>query len=224
MNKVLEDWETIRSGLDGNRVAQAVRVLQRGGVVGYPSETVWGLAAWPASRAAVERLYTLKGREANKPVQLSCLDMQRARGWLRPGQDELEHLTVFWPGPLTVLAWATEGCPDWLAPGGVVGVRIPSHPVIQVLLAAAGGTLATTSLNPSGLPAASTREQAGGYALADLLLFPARVSSSAHLDNSGPGISGLGISGLASTVFDLRTRRVLRQGAISQAELLAALS
>lgn len=216
---MLEDWETERGHLEeqdcleGGEVARAVQVLRRGGVVGYPSETVWGLAALPASRAAVERLYTLKGREANKPVQLSCLDMQQARGWMRPGQDELERLVVFWPGPLTVLAWATEGCPDWLAPGGVVGVRVPSHPVIRTLLAAAGGTLATTSLNPSGLPAASTQERAKSYALADLLL-SARMTSSADL----------GSSGLASTVFDLRTRKVLRQGAISQAELLAALA
>jgi len=203
-------------------VTQAVQVLRRGGVVGYPSETVWGLAALPTSRAAVERLYTLKGREASKPVQLSCLNMQRARGWLRPGQDELERLEIFWPGPLTVLAWATETCPAWLAPGGVVGLRIPAHPVIQALLAAAGGTLATTSLNPSGLAAASNQEQARAYGLADLLL-SADDASTAQWTSAAPVSSRSVSSGVASTVFDLRTRQVLRLGAVPHSELLAAL-
>ena len=219
----LGSWEEGQDRLGG--VAQAVQVLRRGGVVGYPSETVWGLAALPTSRAAVERLYTLKGREANKPVQLSCLDLHQARGWLRPGQDELERLAVFWPGPLTVLAWATEHCPAWLAPGGVVGLRIPAHPVIQALLAAVGGTLATTSLNPSGLAAASSQEQAWGYGLADLLL-----SADSDAASVTPGVSGAQVnsapssSGLASTVFDLRTRQVLRTGAVTHGELLAALA
>ena len=217
-------WEQEQNRLV--EVARAVQVLRRGGVVGYPSETVWGRAALPGSRAAVERLYTLKGREASKPVQLSCLNMQRARGWLRPGQDELERLAVFWPGPLTVLAWAAQECPVWLAPGGVVGLRIPAHPVIQALLAAVGGTLATTSLNPSGLAAASSQEQAQDYGLADLLLCDdsdaAQVSSgsiSPESISSAPGSSGL-----ASTVFDLRTRQVLRLGAVPHSELLAALA
>lgn len=206
-------------------IAQAVQVLRRGGVVGYPSETVWGLAALPTSRAAVQRLYTLKGREAGKPVQLSCLGMHQARGWLRPGQDELERLAVFWPGPLTVLAWATATCPAWLAPGGVVGLRVPAHPVIQALLAAVGGTLATTSLNPSGLAAASSHEQARGYGLADLLLCADGDASSVTPSVSGVPVSSESISsGLASTVFDLRTRQVLRLGAVPHSDLLAALA
>ena len=147
--------------------------------------------------------------------------MQRARGWLRPGQDELERLEVFWPGPLTVLAWATETCPAWLAPGGVVGLRIPAHPVIQALLAAAGGTLATTSLNPSGLAAASNQEQARAYGLADLLL--SADDDDASTASAAPVSSRSVSSGVASTVFDLRTRQVLRLGAVPHSELLAAL-
>ena len=210
------EQQSVREGQTG----RAASLLQSGGVVGYPSETVWGLAAC-TGRGAVDRLYRLKGREADKPVQLSCLGLEHARRWLRPGQPEVERLARFWPGPLTLLAWAAADCPEWLAPGGVVGLRVPSHPVIRALLAATGGTLATTSLNPSGLPAAGTAEQAQGYGLADLLL-PDTLPSS-NLNGSDGGSSGSGSSGLASTVFDLRTRQVLRQGAISQAELLAAL-
>ncbi len=224
-------WEQEQNRL--GEVAQAVQVLQRGGVVGYPSETVWGLAALPTSRAAVERLYTLKGREASKPVQLSVLNMQQAHAWVRAGQDELERLAAFWPGPLTVLVWAAQDCPAWLAPGGVVGLRIPAHPAIQALLAAVGGTLATTSLNPSGSAAASSQEQARGYGLADLLL--CAVSDDSDAASVTSPVSGVpanpesvnsapSSSGLASTVFDLRTRQVIRLGAVTHSELLAALA
>lgn len=203
---------------DHGRIAQALKVLAAGGVVGYPSETVWGLAALTTSAAGLERLYARKGRVEDKPVQLSCLDAATAEKWLRPGQEGAEKLFQFWPGPLTLLAWAREGCPERLAPGGVVGLRVPAHEVIRALLQAAGGTLATTSLNPSGEPSASSEVQARAYGLADLLLSSSEVASSSQ------GGSGLRISGLSSTVFDLRTRQVLRAGAVSEAELLTALA
>ncbi len=202
---------------DPDRIVQAVQTLVGGGVVGYPSETVWGLAALPASEAGLERLYALKGRMDDKPVQLSCVDAATAEGWLRPGQEGAQALFRFWPGPLTLLAWAREGCPERLAPGGVVGLRVPSHAVIRALLLAAGGTLATSSLNPSGLPAATNEVEARAYRLADLLL------SGSESPGTGLDSPQLDSSGLASTVFDLRTRQVLRAGAVSEAELLAAL-
>ncbi|GGJ90191.1 L-threonylcarbamoyladenylate synthase [Deinococcus aquiradiocola] len=188
---------------------RAVRTLRAGGVVGFPTETVWGLAADPASGGAVGRLYAVKGREAAKPVQLSCLDAGVALSWARAGQEGLEALSVFWPGPLTVLAWAREGVPEWVAPGGVVGLRVPAHPAVRALLEGMGGALATTSLNPSGLPSARTLPEAERYGLADVLL------------PDGPG--GAVVSGEASTVFDLRTRTVVRVGAVSLAEVLAVL-
>jgi L-threonylcarbamoyladenylate synthase len=202
------------------QVDQAVRVLQGGGVVGYPSETVWGLAAWPDSWAAVERLYQLKGREQHKPVQLSCSTLAQAQRWLRPGQSEVQRLARFWPGPLTVLAEAAEHCPTWLAPGGVVGLRVPSHPLAQALLLAAGGTLATTSLNPSGMPAAVNQAQAQAYGLADFLL--TQQLGQPH-SNEQSEHTRMASTEMASTVFDLKARQVLRQGAVSEAQLLEAL-
>lgn len=187
-------------------VSEALAVLARGGVVGYASETVWGLAALPSSEAGVERLYHLKGRDSVKPVQLSCVSVEVARTWVRPGQPAFERLAQLWPGPLTLLAWAVEGCPERLAPGGVVGLRVPAHPLALALLDAAGGTLATTSLNPSGQPAATSFDQAAAYRLADLLLPGERVGS-----------------GQASTVYDLRTGTVLRQGDVRLEQLQAAL-
>lgn len=156
-------------------VAQAAALLRTGGVVGYPTETVWGLAAHPARPQAVARLAALKGRDPGKPLQVSCLDAAAARTLIR---DDPAVLTAFaaladlWPGPLTLVLPAGAACSPVLAPGGWVGLRVPDHPVALALLRASGGLLSTTSLNPAGQAAACTHAQAQAYALADLLLPP----------------------------------------------------
>ena len=188
-------------------VVRACECLRSGGVVGYPTETVWGLAARPES---LRQLQERKGRDAAKAVQLSCADVTTAlrlaqahRAWV--------GLRVLWPGPLTVVAPAAPSCPANLAPGGQVGLRVPAHPLAQQLLQVCG-PLATTSLNPAGKPAALTYAQAQDYALADLLL-------------GGPqDVAG----GEASTVIRLPPLsgdvvEVLRHGALPPAIIARAL-
>lgn len=177
-------------------VARAAERVAAGGVVGYPTETVWGLAA---RLEASERLYALKGREPDKPVQVSCLDEVTARRLTEAGA-AFDALAGLWPGPLTLVLPASSACPPDLAPGGWVGLRVPDHPVALALLRACGGLLATTSLNPSGQPAARTFAEAQAYGLVPLLLpdggFPAQ--------------------GLASTVVRVvgDELEVLREGAL----------
>ncbi|WP_051517257.1 L-threonylcarbamoyladenylate synthase [Deinococcus phoenicis] len=181
----------------GQAAEWAAQLLAAGEVVGYPTETVWGLAVRPD---AVARLYALKGRESGKPVQVSCVDTEVARTLTRGGP-AFEALSAFWPGPLTLVLPARAACPPDLAPGGWVGLRVPDHPVAQALLRACGGTLATTSLNPSGQPAAQTLAEAQAYGLAPLL----------------PD-GGVPARGLASTVVRIggagREIEVLREGAL----------
>ncbi|MDB5045441.1 MAG: translation factor Sua5 [Deinococcus sp.] len=197
----------------------AVQALRAGQIVGYPSETVWGLAAHLARPGAVEALTLLKGREAGKPIQLSCLNLEAVRR-VAHWSPALDALATFWPGPLTVVAPARPDCPADLAPGGWVGVRVPDHPVIQGMLAGCGGLLATTSLNPSGQPAARTFAEAQAYALADLLV------PSAEFEDHGAGTHP---AGLASTVIQLppasgQPARILRPGILSRAVLEDALA
>lgn len=177
-------------------VAEAAAHLAAGGVVGYPTETVWGLAARPDAAA---RLYDVKGREPGKPVQVSCADAATART-LTQGGTAFEALAPLWPGPLTLVLPASPACPPDLAPEGWVGLRVPDHPVALALLWACGGLLATTSLNPSGQPAARTYAEAQAYGLAPLLL---------------PD-GGVPAQGLASTVVRVQGQEmeVLRQGAL----------
>ncbi|AWT37174.1 translation factor Sua5 [Deinococcus actinosclerus] len=182
---------------------EAARVLRAGGVVAYPSETVWGLAALPDAAA---ELFRRKGRDEGKPVQGSFLDLEAARAFVQPDR-AFEALAVFLPGPLTLVTPASAACPAALAPGGRVGVRVPDHPVAQALLAQVGGVLATTSCNRSGEAAALTFAQARELDLADLVLPDAGVPA----------------QGLPSTVLDVPARRVLREGAVPAARVLAAL-
>lgn len=188
-------------------VQEAAEVLRRGGVVAYPSETVWGLAALPDSLPALERLYALKGRAADKPVQLSCEDLQAAQRFARPSA-ALTALARLWPGPLTVVTPALASCPPRLAPQGQVGLRVPDHPVAQALLRRCGGVLATTSCNRSGEPPATSWQAAAAGGLGDFTL---------------PGSGGPAATGLASTVVALPGGVVLREGAVSAAQIRALL-
>ncbi|MBZ9752444.1 L-threonylcarbamoyladenylate synthase [Deinococcus sp. HMF7604] len=186
---------------------QAARAIAAGGVVAYPSETVWGLAAHPQQEAGIRRLYALKGRDAAKPVQVSCASAADGAALVQPSA-EWHALNSCWPGPLTLVAPASADCPPLLAPEGRVGIRVPDHPVALAFLRLCGGALATTSCNLSGEPAALTEAQAQATGLGDLTL---------------PD-GGVPCLGLPSTVFLLPERRVLREGALPEATLWARLA
>ncbi|WP_309570054.1 L-threonylcarbamoyladenylate synthase [Deinococcus sp.] len=178
-------------------IAAAVRALMSGRVVAYPSETVWGLAVHPDSAAGVNRLLQLKGRDPLKPLQVSCADVEGALLLAQAGP-ELTALSALWPGPLTVVAPASEHCPPDYAPGGRVGLRVPDHPVALALLRAAGGLLVTTSCNVSGQAPATTYAGALAMNLADVVLPDGGVLS----------------AGLASTVVMVPGGHILREGSI----------
>ncbi|GGR91132.1 SUA5-like protein [Deinococcus sedimenti] len=184
---------------------QAETVLRQGGLVAYPSETVWGLAALPGTEG-VARLYAVKGRLAEKPVQGSFASVETAERYVQLPV-ALRRLVSFLPGPLTVVTDASPLCPVELAPGGRVGIRVPDHPVALELLGRVGGVLATTSCNRSGEPPALSYDEAVACGLADLVL---------------PD-GGVPARGVPSTVLDLSSCQILREGAVPAATLLAAL-
>lgn len=197
----------LQEALDG-----AWAVLQAGGVVAYPSETVWGLAALPGHAGAVARLYAVKGRAADHPVQVSCQDAAAALELARPGA-ALAALCALWPGPLTLVTPARPGLPPALAPGGLVGLRVPGHGLALALLRRTGGQLLTTSCNPSGQPPALTALEAREMRLADFVLSGAEQRTGEKE-----------VGGQASTVVLLPEGKVLRAGPLDRAvaEVLAA--
>ena len=136
----------------------AVAVLEAGGVVAYPTDTLYGLAVDPRNDAAVERLFALKGRDAASAIALIAADdaiAGRASAH-QFGATERRLASVFWPGPLTIVIPAALEMSKALSPAGTIGVRVPAHPVARALSAAFGDCITATSANLTGRPACLT--------------------------------------------------------------------
>ena len=188
-----------------------MRILRRGGVVGMPTETVYGLAADALDPQALGRIFHLKGRPADNPliVHLGSADqLGRVVATSTPLADLLA--TRFWPGPLTMVLDVGEGVPE-VATGGLrtVAVRVPDHPVAAELLTAFGGPLAAPSANRSGRPSPTTAE----HVAADL-----GDELEVVLDGGPCPV------GVESTVIDARGTEpvILREGSITREDLEAA--
>ncbi len=126
------------------RVAQAAEVWDKGGLVAFPTETVYGLGARGDLPEAMARLTRVKERPPGEPFTLHIADPSQLPGGLVVSETALRLMERFWPGPLTLVL----PC----ASGGTLGVRLPAHPVALALLRAAGGPIYATSANPRGSP------------------------------------------------------------------------
>lgn len=182
-------------------IEEAVETIRGGGVVGMPTDTVYGIGADPLSPEAVELLFELKGRPPNKPVGLLAATLEDA---MRMGDITGEAANLardHWPGALTLVVTPRVILADWVgdAQTETVGIRVPDHEVARELLILTG-PLAVTSANRSGeedtRTAAEAREVFGdGVAV--------------YLEGGSPG-------GVASTVVDATgpILRVLRPGPV----------
>lgn len=194
-------------------VSTAASILKRGGVVAFPTETVYGLGADAFSEAAVARVFEAKQRPADNPTIVHCADISHARDVAVELPDAAEALlSAFAPGPITVVVPRKRAYPELVTAGlDTVAIRIPSHPLAHALIRAAGRAIAAPSANLSGRPSPTTWEAV--YADLD-----GRIDCI---------LSGeLSEVGLESTVVDCTVEpvRVLRPGGISGAEIFGALS
>ena len=193
-------------------VRRAAEILRAGGLVAFPTETVYGLGADAASEAALKKLYALKRRPADHPVIVHFASAELAFEWAREVPEAARRLAaLFWPGPLTLILKRAPRVGDFVTGGqDSIGLRVPSHPVAQALLREFGGAIAAPSANRFGRvsPTRSehVREDLGGDV--ELVL--------------EGGASELGIE---SSIVDLSRGRavLLRPGAISAAALERAL-
>ncbi len=134
-------------------VAEAARCLKAGGLVAFPTETVYGLGADASQAQAVTRIYEAKGRPSFNPLIAHVADIKAARQIARFDATALRLAEAFWPGPLTLVLPKTAQCPvAELATAGLdtVAIRIPAHPVAGDLLRAFGGAVVAPSANISG--------------------------------------------------------------------------
>ncbi|MGB2695780.1 MAG: L-threonylcarbamoyladenylate synthase [Dehalococcoidia bacterium] len=138
--------------VDHELIERAAEVLRRGGLVAYPTDTVYGLAALPADDEAVRRLFAAKQRPIDKATPLliaSEEDVRLVAGAVSPTARRL--MAAFWPGALTIILAAAQRYHS-LAVGETVALRVPDHPVPRELCRLLGGPITGTSANTSGGP------------------------------------------------------------------------
>ena len=137
----------------GHAVAEAARCLTEGGLVAFPTETVYGLGADATQATAIARLYEAKGRPSFNPLIAHVADLAAARKIARFDATATRLAEAFWPGPLTLVLPKTDNCPvAELATAGLdtVAIRVPSHPIARDILHAFGGAVVAPSANISG--------------------------------------------------------------------------
>ena len=136
------------------QIATAARILNKGGVVAFPTETVYGLGADVTNEAAIRKIYEIKRRPENHPLIVHIGDMTQLEYWAQEiPQSALKLAEYFWPGPLTLILKRSKHVPNSVTGGqDTVGIRIPAHPVALALLHAIGSekALAAPSANLYG--------------------------------------------------------------------------
>lgn len=187
---------------------KAVETIKSGGIVAYPTETVYGLAVDPFNNVAVEKLFGLKGRSDNNPISLIVSDTEVVKTLVEeiPALAK-ELMEKFWPGPLTIIFKAKATLPKAITAGtGKVGLRVSSSETALRLVTQAGAPITATSANPTGKPAATTTTQVREYfgEAIDVIIDGKRLTDTT-----------------ASTVVDITTGSIaiVREGAISEKDL-----
>ncbi len=189
---------------DKKRIAAAAKIIRDGGLVIFPTETVYGIAANLLDEKALERLYRVKARPEGKPftVHISDLKMIRDMGCEITGTAE-KLIAKFWPGPLTIILKSRKG--------EKTGFRMPANKIALELIRASGVPVVAPSANLSGKPAPVTADEA----MADL---------ESKIDMVIDG--GRTEVGIESTVLDLTMDpfKIIRAGAIKEEELSKAVN
>ncbi len=202
--------ERILSASDPAAVARAAAALRAGGIVAYPTDTVYGLGANVFLPHALEKVIKAKRRPEEKslPVLIAALDQLRELVTHIPA-DAQSLIAAFWPGALTIVLPKRLGLSPLLGET-TLAVRQPNNPAIMALLKAAGCPLTGTSANRSGRPAATTAQEAW-----------AQLGDSVDYILDGGAAPG----NTPSTVIDctVRPSRILREGALTQNALAAVL-
>ncbi|MGQ0651507.1 MAG: L-threonylcarbamoyladenylate synthase [Betaproteobacteria bacterium] len=195
-----------------DEVRRAAEILRRGGLVAFPTETVYGLGADASSAQAIARLYAVKGRPAEHPVIVHFASAALAFQWSRGVPHAARRLAErFWPGPLTLILERGEKARDFVTGGQEsVGLRVPSHPVAHQLLEEFGGGVAAPSANRFGRVSPTTAQHVRDDLGADVDLV---------LEGGDSEV------GIESTIVDLSGEApvLLRPGRISADEIREAI-
>ena len=195
----------------GAQLGPAVKAIRRGQVVAYPTDTLYGLAVDPRSDAALDALYALKGRGAERRVALIAASLVQAGEVAEIAGVARRLAERFWPGPLTLVVPARGGLASRsVSAEGLVGIRVPDHHVARALADACGYALTATSANVSGSAGLSLPDEVAS-ALPDV----------AVLLDAGPCPGGPPSTLIEATAPDVR---LLREGALPWSRVVEFLS
>jgi L-threonylcarbamoyladenylate synthase len=198
--------------IDNKLIDKAVKVIQEGQVIAFPTDTVYGLAADSTNSEAVGQVFRIKGRSWERPLVLMIAepkDVEKVA--VSIPEKAWKLITQYWPGPLTLILPRAKSILGIICAGKeTIGVRCPDNNISRVLIRRVGVPLATTSANISGQPSAKTAEEVEKQLSGKIPL----------IINGGPTKIGI-----ESTIVDLTKLpgRVLREGAIRGEELAGLL-
>ncbi len=185
-------------------IEQAAEMVRNGGLVVFPTETVYGIAVMFGNNAAIERLYKVKQRRPDKPLTVHIASSSVIESYGCTISDNAQRLmNRYWPGPLTLVLPLASG-------EGTLGFRLPDHPVAQALIDASGGGVFAPSANMSGQPSPVTAQESFSQ-LGDKI--------DLYIDAGKTGY------GRDSTVVDMTGDKpvILREGALSQDAVFSAI-
>lgn len=133
-----------------NALDRAVQIVRAGGLIIFPTDTLYGIGATPFDPQALHALYMAKDRPENKAIPVLLAESSQADAFIMPPSSRVKALmSVFWPGALTLVLAKAGGLPEELSPYPTLALRVPDHPLAQALLSLTG-PLAVTSANLSG--------------------------------------------------------------------------
>lgn len=198
--------------IDKALIEEAGRIIKAGGLVAFPTETVYGLGGDALNPASSKKIYEAKGRPSDNPLIVHIAHMEDLAALVREVPETAKKLaTAFWPGPLTMIMEKSEAVPRETTGGlDTVAVRMPSHPTALAFIEAAGGYVAAPSANRSGRPSPTVAD----YVVEDL---DGRIEM--ILDGGDVEL------GLESTIVDLtvETPVILRPGFVTPEALAGVL-
>ena len=191
--------------MDEDVLQEAGRIIREGGLVAFPTETVYGLGGDALNKESSKKIYEAKGRPSDNPLIVHICNMEDLKPIVEEIPEEVERLAeAFWPGPLTIIMKKSSLVPGETTGGlDTVAVRMPSHPVALKFIECAGGYVAAPSANVSGRPSPTKAK----YVIEDMT---GRIDM--ILDGDGIDI------GLESTIVDMTGEKpeILRPGYITK--------
>ncbi|MEE8133268.1 MAG: L-threonylcarbamoyladenylate synthase [Nitrososphaerales archaeon] len=162
----------LRLDCSDSNIAIAASKVRRGGIVVYPTDTVYGLGCDPYSDSAIESILKIKGRDAGKPMPLLCSSITHASRIGKLDERAKKLAERFWPGALTIVVELADRriCRKVTGSTDNIGVRVPHHKCALELIDACGGVLVGTSANRSGSASARSASEAEGIEGFDILI------------------------------------------------------